>query len=391
MGSTSREGAQQTLRVPEAAFDLLRERIPRLEVATVEALQGIASYQTVTHTALHASVIANMESLIYAVRTADPSPDATYLSELTQRTRDRFDAGVRSEDIIRGYRTAMLLIQQTFAEVCEGLGVGTDQLYAIFQIMLLQSDEMITHVSVQFQRYMVEKQVADANRALVFVEELLAGSVESAQLVAACREYGLDAQERFRVFIAWHDARALGRVQSPTTIAETLMERTGAGGIAVARHGLCVGLTPSTVPAIDGVAMAVGPRLVLESAPRSFELAERTRSWMAEEGRKGVVDFDQPGWKLLIATEPELTNAYVESIVRPVRRLGWTGETLLDTVAAYIRSGRRIKGTAAGLFVHENTLRHRLKRFHDTVGEDVNASESLLRITWALTAEGYLD
>jgi hypothetical protein len=382
---------KHSLSIPAGAFDRLRERISGREVETLRALKEIGTYRGISSAALHESLLDNMESLIGAVVRNDPTPSSEFLDAIGQRTRDRFDAGVRSDDIIRAYRASMLVIQQEFADVCEHLGVGSDDLYSIFKLLLVHSDATITHVSLQFQRYMVEKQVADANRSLVFVERLLSESIDPSRLIPECREYGIDPQGNFHLFIAWNHLPAHAGAQAPTAVVEIVSNEMGAGGIAVARQGVCVGLTPTTIPDIAGISIAVGPQLPLSSASRSFELAERTRRWMVGAGRGGVVHYSQPGWKTLIATEPELTAAYAQSVVEPVAALDSVGETLLTTLAVYLMTGRKTNETAGRLYIHENTLRYRLKKFGEVTGEDVNDPDSLLRVTWSLTAAGYLD
>lgn len=395
-GSLLRRLPHVRAQIPERAFDLLRQRSTQIEQGVAQEITGIGTYRFVTSEALRASLVSNTEALIRAVRESDPHPTPDYMDELTQRTRERFDAGVRSDDLIRGYRAAMLSIQQSFAEVCESIGVGAEQLYAVFQIMLVQSDIMITHVSVQFQHYMLERQVADASRALVFVDRLLEGGMDPTHLAVECREHGLDPHGEFRVFFAWRNrgAEASGGVSeraASTVVMESLRGALGSGSLVVARRGLCVGLTPNRVPEIDAVNAAVGPALPLEAADRSAVLAEGTRAWMLGKGASGVVDHATPGWRLLIVTEPELTDAYLGSVVRPVEGRGASGRTILETVAAVIGDGRGVGATAARLFVHENTMRYRLKRFADLTGEDISRADSLVRVTWALAAAGYLD
>ncbi len=46
-------------------------------------------------------------------------------------------------------------------------------------------------------------------------------------------------------------------------------------------------------------------------------------------------------------------------------------QDLLQTLRAYLDHGGSLEGTAKSLFVHANTVRYRLKRIHELIGEDV--------------------
>jgi DNA-binding PucR family transcriptional regulator len=50
-----------------------------------------------------------------------------------------------------------------------------------------------------------------------------------------------------------------------------------------------------------------------------------------------------------------------------------------------MRSGQNVDAAARELFVHPNTLRHRLTRFEETTGASLRDLESLAEIWWALT------
>lgn len=57
----------------------------------------------------------------------------------------------------------------------------------------------------------------------------------------------------------------------------------------------------------------------------------------------------------------------INKIYRP---LASTSTELLETLGAYLESGRSLENTARELFVHPNTVRYRLKRISDVIGWD---------------------
>jgi DNA-binding PucR family transcriptional regulator len=68
----------------------------------------------------------------------------------------------------------------------------------------------------------------------------------------------------------------------------------------------------------------------------------------------------------------------------PLTDLGAFGDTLAQTLETLFAHGMRIERTAAALYVHPNTLRHRLRRYEEETGADLRRTEDLLAIFWAL-------
>ena len=61
----------------------------------------------------------------------------------------------------------------------------------------------------------------------------------------------------------------------------------------------------------------------------------------------------------------------VENIYRP---LSQNSPELLETLSAYLETGRSLESTARELFVHPNTVRYRLKRISEIIGWDATGS-----------------
>jgi sugar diacid utilization regulator len=72
----------------------------------------------------------------------------------------------------------------------------------------------------------------------------------------------------------------------------------------------------------------------------------------------------------------------VDDIHRP---LADAGGQVMDTVIAYLDSGRSLEGAARTLFVHANTVRYRLKRAADLTGRDLTDSRDAFAVRMAIT------
>ena len=66
------------------------------------------------------------------------------------------------------------------------------------------------------------------------------------------------------------------------------------------------------------------------------------------------------------------------------RPLTEAGEAILDTVVAYLDSGRALESTARPLFVHTNTVRYRLRRAAELCGRAPTEARGAFTIQLAL-------
>ena len=75
----------------------------------------------------------------------------------------------------------------------------------------------------------------------------------------------------------------------------------------------------------------------------------------------------------------------IEKIYQP---LSQNSNELLETLSAYLDSGRSLEATAKTLFVHPNTVRYRLKRISDVIGWDATGAHEafVLQVAMVLGA-----
>jgi DNA-binding PucR family transcriptional regulator len=99
---------------------------------------------------------------------------------------------------------------------------------------------------------------------------------------------------------------------------------------------------------------------------------------------QGVFDLDDLALRAAIFHEHYVGDRLIERYAEPLDRLGAFGRTIEATLEAFFRQRMRIEPTARSLFVHPNTLRHRLRRFEEITGADLGSSEDLFRVWWAL-------
>lgn len=158
----------------------------------------------------------------------------------------------------------------------------------------------------------------------------------------------------------------------------------GPRAIWVHADGEVVGVLPDGGPADADACGGIGPAVALEGLPASFAAAAAAQQAVARFGLHGLHRIEDLGILPLVLTEGVAADAVVERYVAAVERMGDSGRALVDTVAAYLRSGMHPGRTAEGLHLHPNSLRKRLARYGELTGADLRSMDDLAAIWWAL-------
>jgi putative transposase len=172
--------------------------------------------------------------------------------------------------------------------------------------------------------------------------------------------------------------RALTRAIEATGAAD------GFGVLTATIDGdLCGVVTRRPELAGEGV-VGLGPETDLGQLDSSFELANRALETAVAFSYEGVVAMEDLSLRPAILAEGHLGERLISRYLDPLHELGEFGATLETTVREYLDRGMRIDESAKALFVHPNTLRHRLDRFQQLTGADLRNTQDVLEIWWAL-------
>jgi DNA-binding PucR family transcriptional regulator len=118
--------------------------------------------------------------------------------------------------------------------------------------------------------------------------------------------------------------------------------------------------------------------------PQAFAEATRLLNVATRYGRTGLVDRGTLSVRIAVVEEPELSEALLTKYVDPVTDIGSGAVSLLSTVRTYLACRRSFSDTAARLSVHANTVRYRLSRYLELTGADLEDTETLIEVWWAL-------
>ncbi len=145
----------------------------------------------------------------------------------------------------------------------------------------------------------------------------------------------------------------------------------------------------TTLAATSGLVCGIGPPVPAHRI--AFGVAG-ARTALAAAERKGRVAGPESLTTLtaLLEQQPsELLAPFVDQVIRPLLGQPRQGRVQLDTLRAFLADDGSLQRTARHLFVHVNTVRHRLERVRDLTGRDPFTVAGRTEIAIALWAHDH--
>ncbi|HSK22519.1 MAG TPA: helix-turn-helix domain-containing protein [Egicoccus sp.] len=145
-----------------------------------------------------------------------------------------------------------------------------------------------------------------------------------------------------------------------------------------------VGVTAARPDGGAGVETAVAVAGPLDGA--ALDLGDRwaRQAWTAAaaRGRSGVVDVRELALEADLLDNPALAGHVADGRLATLAAEGTFADVLLATVAAYAEHRGHVPSTAAALYVHPNTVRHRLRRLAELTDLDLDDPFDLVTAWW---------
>jgi hypothetical protein len=133
---------------------------------------------------------------------------------------------------------------------------------------------------------------------------------------------------------------------------------------------------------VDAIVGLAGPLPAEE-----LDVGSRWARWAHEagvvRGRRGLVALEQVGVEAALLSRPALGTMLAQAGLASLAQEGEFAEVIATTVIAYAEHDRRVDATAATLFVHPNTVRHRLRRFRALTGLELDSTFGAVAAWWA--------
>jgi len=331
---------------------------------------GLPGYAADTETARRDEV----EGLIITAIDAwlHDTPIASLLELWGRVASERMARGVSTQIIVHIIKLAVDAVWRTAADTVAELDLPP-ALLGGFTDWLLQLSTALMSVSADPTLPAVEGPLdVIARLRSQFWTDIAEGRLTKSEVTTRGREIALDVRPpampfRYRGFA------------SELAESATVLAQDGDDIVGVTRTG------EVTVDGSDGVA-GVGPATALWSMRDAIADATRALRVATAFRMTGSHTLESLGVRVAVVEQPDVGDRLIRKYLDPLHTLGPFAVAVEQSVEAYFDCDRRVDTAARALQVHHNTLRHRLRRFEQLTGADVQRSETALEVWWAIEA-----
>lgn len=291
-------------------------------------------------------------------------------------------AGVPIETVLDARRAGIRRASELVGELGGALGFGPDEEVECIYRLWEWADAIQVSDAEAHRTAELEMRGGGEEERTWVVRSLLEGTLARGEIATKIAPYGLAPGALYHAVRArparGQDVAALAREIAATG------KRDGLGVLLGSIDGDICGVV-SRPPRVRGAGVVgVGDAAGLARLDWSFQLATRALETALGFGYSGVTTIDDLSLRPAIVSESHLGDRLVRRYLEPLRELGDFGATLEESVHAYLANGLRVDESAEALYVHPNTLRHRLDRFQQVTGADLRSTQDLLEVWWAL-------
>ena len=383
-GSEVQQQPEPSDPVLAAAFhrvaDLLEDQMDSLAADLTDAYRdSLPGFADVSWSDVHAGTRRSSEVIVRALRrgVAPGEEDAEKLRILARRWAATellpLDSIGRSFHV--GSRRAVWLI----GAHADDLGLDARSMFAVqdalWQWVWLGSSVVADLVHEQA---LAEARM-DATRLADFLRDLASGRMTEERLSADGALYGLDLSQQYVAVYASPTGAKQGSLleakirQSGATsthrVLQTIVDRT------------LLGVAPRRPTAPEGVALGVGPPVLLNAARESFAEAWEALATAEVFSLTGTFDLATVGPLALVTIGDHVASRLAADRLVD---LGTECGDIERTVLMLLEFDQNIDRTATELHLHRNTVRYRVTRFRDMTGLDLRRTEDLVTAWWLL-------
>lgn len=335
----------------------------------------LPGYAALPERALRSGLHDHLHRTVEAMGTGTPRPDL--LETAAAAAALRAEQGIPVDDVLRGWRMGATELWRHQQRIAAEVGIDLGEQLAAARFVLEQVDTAFDAAVTGYREGVRRREGKDAAQRALLLRSLVLGTTTAADRDLLVSGYRLVPDGRYRAVRA--------RVEHPEQAAATERALTAAGStLAACSDGEVLAVLPADLTPVTAVPAGVGGAVPVDELHRSFAEAAGALATLTVFGRTGAATLDQLGVEVAVATRPEIGARLAARFVAPLLVLGPTGADVLDTVDEHLRAGLRVHRTAQALYVHPNTVRHRLRRFERETGADLDDMADVLAAWWAL-------
>jgi hypothetical protein len=355
----------------------LQQRREDLILAQLAQLRTFRSYDPVPDDDLYRSCARNVARVVATLEQRDTLPADIEEDERASGQRRALQA-IPTDDVVKAYRAVLSVLRDAFIEEASAAAADPWVVLAGTRKLWDLTDRYSDVLVSARQQVDIDSARRDEQRRIAFLHRLVTGNLDPADLAEGGAVHGMLPDRDYWVLRGRHhrgDTQRLSHHLEP-----------GAGGVRALVAPFdsdVVALTAARPAPLDGAVIAVGGPARLGTVPHAFAEATRILNVAVRYGRQGVVDSSTLSVRVAVEQHDELGEQLIRRYLGPLAESPG-GAEILDTVQAYLRHRRSVNSTAQAMSVHPNTIRYRLDRFRALSDADLNVTDVLVEVWWAL-------
>jgi hypothetical protein len=298
-----------------------------------------------------------------------------------------FQAGRNLDALRAAWRTGTRAAWRGAADLAASAGVPTETVIALAEAIFVFTDELATDVVEGYLRIQSDQAGERERRRRRLATLLLDPDGGDPEAVAHAAELARWALPRTLAVLAL-DADSPGDVSRRLDV-DALVASEASGALLVLPDPDGPGRGSALSRALDGVPAALGPTVPPREAARSLRWARLG----LELVRRGALPSECPTRvsdhlaSVILLRDDDMAGALVQRALGPVERLAAPErERLLETLSAWLAHQRHTPGIAAELHVHPQTVRYRIGKLRELLGEALDTPDGRLELELALRA-----
>jgi hypothetical protein len=291
-----------------------------------------------------------------------------------------YQAGRSLEDLRAAFRSGIRAAWRGAAEVAMRAGVSAPATISLAEAIFVYGDELATDVVEGYLRIQSDDAGERERRRRRLAGALLdpAHDPETVAHAAELAQWPLP-RELAVVAIAGDDPAALARRLD----VDVLSGADGDGPWLVIPDPDAPGRRATVDGALAAGPAAIGPTVTISDAPRSLRWARLALEVVA--GRDGPVRAVEHLADLILLQDRELAGLLVRARLAPLADLpAGERDRLTETLAAWLAHQRHTPAIARELHVHPQTVRYRIAKVRELLGEAMDTGEGRFELELAL-------
>jgi hypothetical protein len=380
----------------DTLLHIVRERLEDVTDQVVTCFRGeIPAYATVPDPDLRPGVRSNIERALQALQrgwepTSEEIVAARSLGEHRAQQGLPIDALLQAHRI--GVREAIALVRMEG----EGRGVPAEALLELATRAWAWADAVMLAAATGHRDRELDLVGQEQQQRAHLLRGLLHGGLEESGLQVGAASYGIALHDTYVPMLAEGPAAALHRLERCLAEAARALDAavlighldSGLAGVVGppsggARHREVI--DQAAAAAGDEVMIAVGIGASLRELGPGYRLTQQTLEAARSLGHTGLVELRDFALHAGVLAQSEISELFERRHLAPLDAEGDFGAEMLATLESWYDHGMRTEETAAALFVHPNTLRHRLRRAEDLTGLSLQRTTDRFELWWALT------